>query len=85
MELAAYTLPDKLWFSLWTLDEIGVVDKSVLSPFDLMVDKNNVTLSHVKNHTSIHVTIIKNPTANTKDMVFLNASSSMLSESHLRT
>lgn len=77
------TNPDKLWFSLWTEDEIGVVDKSALSPFDIMVAKDKVTLSQVKNHTSIPVTIIKNLTANTNDAVFLNASSSMLPDGSL--
>ncbi|MGB6784936.1 MAG: hypothetical protein WBE60_03540 [Nitrosotalea sp.] len=78
------TNPNKLWFSLWTVDEIGVVDKSVLSPFDLMISKDKLVLSQSENHTLIHVTIIKNPTSDTKDMVFLNASSSMLSDGSLQ-
>ncbi|MGI0101497.1 MAG: hypothetical protein ACREA7_02755 [Nitrosotalea sp.] len=77
------TTSDKLWFSLWTVDEIGVVDKSVLSPFDLMVSDDKVTLSKSENHAVIHVTVIKNPTVNTKDVVFLNASSTMLSDGSL--
>jgi streptogramin lyase len=71
------TNQNKLWFSLWTVDEIGVVDKSVLSPFDLVISNNKVELSQSENHTIIRATIIKNPTANIKDVLFLNASSSM--------
>ncbi len=74
---------DKLWFSLWTVDEIGVVDKSVLSPFDLMVSDDKAMLSQSKNHAVIHVTIIKNPAVSTKDVVFLNASSTMVSDGSL--
>lgn len=74
---------NKLWFSLWTTDEIGVVDKSVLCPFDLIISKNKVTLAQSENYTLTHIAIIKNPTVNTKDAIFLNASSSMLPDGSL--
>jgi streptogramin lyase len=77
------TNPNKLWFSLWTVDEIGVVDKSVLSPFDLAISKDKVALSQSENHALTHVTIIKNPTANIEDTILLNASSSMLPDGSL--
>lgn len=77
------TNQNKLWFSLWTVDEIGVVDKSVLSPFDLMISDNKFALSQSENHATIRATITRNPTANTKDVLFLNASSSMSSDGSL--
>lgn len=75
---------DKLWFSLWTLDEIGYVNKSVPNPFDISVGKDKVLLSKSHNQSSIDVTVTRKPSPVTNGTVYLNASSSMVSDASLQ-
>ncbi len=69
---------NKLWFSIWSLDKIGVVDKSVLIPFDIYSDDKKITFSHSVNQSLINLKIIKMAGHDLADNILhLNVSSSM--------
>lgn len=70
--------PNKLWFSLWSLDKIGVIDKSVLIPFDIYSEDKKITFSEGVHQSLIHLKIVKMPGHDLNNgMLYLNASSSM--------
>ena len=78
------TNDDLLWFSEWNTDKIGVVDKSIPIPFDLVPEKDEIVFLQNNNEKSdnawITVNIIKNQSfieENVHNMVWLNASSTL--------
>jgi len=73
-----------LWFSEWNTDKIGVVDKSIPIPFDLVPEKDGIVFLQNNNEKSdnawITVNIIKNQSffeENVHNMIWLNASSTL--------
>ncbi len=73
-----------LWFSEWNTDKIGVVDKSISIPFDLVPEKDGIVFLQNNNKKSdnarITVNIIKNQSfveENVHNMIWLNASSTL--------
>lgn len=73
-----------LWFSEWNTDKIGLVDKSIPIPFDLVPEKDRIVFLQNNNEKSdnarITVNIIKNQSffeENVHNMIWLNASSTL--------
>jgi streptogramin lyase len=73
-----------LWFSEWNTDKIGVVDKSIPIPFDLVPEKDEIVFLQNNNEKSanarITVNIIKNQSffeENVHNIIWINASSTL--------
>lgn len=66
--------PNKLWFSQWNDDKIGVVDRSVSVPFSIHSDSTKVILS---GNNTLQQNAIVDVNIHGSKVVFLRASSSM--------
>jgi streptogramin lyase len=75
--------PNKLWFSLWSLDEIGVVDKSIPVQFDVHSENNLIEFTKDKTQYIIPLEITKSNGISQNDTVYLNASSTLDSSAEL--
>lgn len=69
---------NKIWFSEWNVDKIGMIDRSIPIPFNIHTPVDKVVLSKGQQAT-IDVEIAKNLNQPKKshNVIFLNASSSM--------
>lgn len=79
---------NKLWFSEWNMDKIGVVDGSFPVPFDIETDKNEIMRddNKISQIDTVQVTIL--PKQNLNDTtVFLNSTTSwnLLGMDYIRT
>ncbi len=80
LNIAADKYGNKLWFSEWNTDKFGMANNMML-PFDIHLDANKIVLSNDSKQT-LNIEISKNyPVKN--NLVFLNASSSILSNAGL--
>lgn len=71
---------NKLWFSLWSLDKIGVIDKSVSVPFDIHSEDKKITFlegQHQKILIPLKIVKMSGHDLNDNHVLYLNASSSI--------
>jgi streptogramin lyase len=70
----------KLWFSQWNLDRVGVVDHAIPLPFDIKSNLTGVVLSDKNITATIDIEISGKDNMSQNQVVFLKASSSMMSD-----
>jgi sugar lactone lactonase YvrE len=74
---------NKLWFSEWNTDKFGMVDNTISLPFDIHSEVNKIVLSNDSSkQQTLNIEISKNGLVK-NNLVFLNASSSILSNAGL--
>lgn len=67
---------NKVWFSEWNTDKIGVVDGSATVPFDVETDKKEILRDDNKPSQADKVLVTVSPKQNINTLVFLNATTS---------
>ncbi len=69
---------NRLWFSEWNTDKIGMVDRSVTVPFDINTDARKIVEreNNLENKSMLYVTVTKKFSSwsgNSSNIVYLNA------------
>lgn len=74
---------NKLWFSEWNTDKFGMADNTIPLPFDIHSEVNKIVLNNDSSkQQTLNIEISKNALVK-NNLVFLNASSSILSNAGL--